>query len=79
GTINPASKGKRSYWVNDSITADADQWFAEAKEVPGSWWTEWSKWLKPYGGKQVAAPKRLGDGKARPIEPAPGRYAKERA
>ncbi|HEX7605646.1 MAG TPA: class I poly(R)-hydroxyalkanoic acid synthase, partial [Usitatibacter sp.] len=79
GTINPASKGKRSYWVNDSVTADADKWFAEAKEMPGSWWNEWSKWVKPYGGKQVAAPKRLGDGKARPIEPAPGRYAKERA
>ena len=79
GTINPASKGKRSYWVNNSITADADRWFAEAKEIPGSWWNEWSKWVKRYGGKQVAAPKRLGDGKARPIEPAPGRYAKERA
>jgi polyhydroxyalkanoate synthase subunit PhaC len=79
GTINPASKGKRSYWVNDALTADADKWFAEAKEVPGSWWSEWAKWLKPYGGKQVAAPKKPGDARAKPIEPAPGRYVKERA
>jgi polyhydroxyalkanoate synthase len=79
GTINPASKGKRSYWVNDALTADADKWFAEAKEVPGSWWNEWAKWLKPHGGKQIAAPKKPGDGKAKPIEPAPGRYVKERA
>jgi polyhydroxyalkanoate synthase subunit PhaC len=79
GTINPASKGKRSYWVNDALTADADKWFAEAKEMPGSWWTEWAKWLKPHGGKLVAAPKKPGDSKATPIEPAPGRYVKERA
>ena len=78
GTINPASKNKRNYWVNDKLTADADKWFAGARELPGSWWNEWSKWLKPYGGKLVAAPRKLGGGKAKPIEPAPGRYAKER-
>ena len=48
------------------------------EEVPGSWWNEWAKWLKPYGGKMVAAPKKPGDGRKKPIEPAPGRYAKER-
>ena len=79
GTINPASKNKRSYWVNDDMTADPDKWFAEAREVPGSWWTEWAKWLKPHGGKLVPARKKLGDAKRRPTEPAPGRYAKERA
>jgi polyhydroxyalkanoate synthase len=78
GTINPASKNKRSYWVNDKLTADSDKWFAASKEVPGSWWNEWAKWVKPYGGKLVAAPKKPGDGRKKPIEPAPGRYAKER-
>jgi len=78
GTINPASKNKRSYWMNDKLTADPDKWFVEAKELPGSWWREWSQWLKPHGGKMVPARKRLGDGKRKPIEPAPGRYAKER-
>jgi polyhydroxyalkanoate synthase len=79
GTINPASKNKRSYWVNDKPTADADKWFVAAKEVPGSWWNEWAKWLKPHGGKLVAAPTKPGDGRKKPIEPAPGRYARERA
>ncbi len=79
GTINPASKNKRSYWVNDKLTPQADQWFVEAKEVAGSWWNEWAKWVKPHGGKLVAAPKKLGDGKKKSIEPAPGRYARERA
>ena len=79
GTINPASKNKRSYWVNEDMGADADKWFAEAREVPGSWWPEWAKWLKPHAGKLVPARKKLGGAKRKPIEPAPGRYAKERA
>jgi polyhydroxyalkanoate synthase len=79
GTINPASKNKRSYWMNDKLTADADQWLAGAKELPGSWWNEWAKWVKAYGGELVPARKKLGDAKAKPIEAAPGRYARERA
>ncbi|HEX4764062.1 MAG TPA: class I poly(R)-hydroxyalkanoic acid synthase [Usitatibacter sp.] len=79
GTINPASKNKRSYWVNGEVGADADQWFAQAKEIPGSWWPEWMKWLKPHAGKMVPARKKLGGGLRKPIEPAPGRYARERA
>jgi polyhydroxyalkanoate synthase len=78
GTINPASKNKRSYWVGSALAADAEKWFAQAKELPGSWWTEWSKWLRPHGGKLVAARRKLGGGRAKPIEPAPGRYARER-
>jgi polyhydroxyalkanoate synthase len=79
GTINPASKNKRSYWTNDKLTADAEKWFIAAKEVPGSWWPEWTKWLEPHAGPMVPAPKKLGDASHKPIEPAPGRYAKERA
>jgi polyhydroxyalkanoate synthase len=74
GTINPASKNKRNYWLNDELAAGPDQWFAGAREMPGSWWPEWSRWLKPHAGKLVAARKI-----AKPIEPAPGRYVKERA
>ena len=79
GTINPASKGKRSYWSNEALPADGEKWLAGAREIPGSWWSEWSRWLKPYGGKMVAARKKLGGGRRKPIEPAPGRYVKERA
>jgi polyhydroxyalkanoate synthase len=78
GTINPASKGKRSYWVNEKLGADAEKWFVGAEELPGSWWTKWSKWLRPHGGKLVPARKNLGGGRRKPIEPAPGKYAKER-
>ena len=76
GAINPASKNKRNYWANDKVAADADQWLAQAKEVPGSWWPEWAQWLKPKSGKLVAARTKLGDAKHKPIEPAPGSYVK---
>jgi polyhydroxyalkanoate synthase len=79
GTINPAGKGKRSFWTNAKVGPDAEQWFAKAKEVPGSWWPSWMRWLKPHGGKLVAARTKLGGPKGRTIEAAPGRYAKERA
>jgi polyhydroxyalkanoate synthase len=79
GTINPASKNKRSYWVNDRLVDDPDKWFREAEERPGSWWPVWMKWLKPYGGKMVAARRKLGGDIAEPMEPAPGSYVKERA
>jgi polyhydroxyalkanoate synthase len=79
GTINPASKGKRSYWTNERLAGSADEWFGGAREHPGSWWTEWTRWLAPHGGGMVPARKKLGSAKRKPIEPAPGSYAKERA
>lgn len=79
GVINPPAKGKRSFWTNDKLPATAQQWFDGATEHPGSWWTTWSDWLKPNGGKLVNAPKAPGSRKYKAIEPAPGRYVKAKA
>ncbi len=79
GVINPASKNKRSYWTGGKQGEDAQAWLASATETPGSWWNHWIKWLAPKAGKSVAARKRLGNAKYKPIEPAPGRYVKVRA
>ena len=82
GVINPASKNKRSHWIGPAgkFPADAQDWIASATEHPGSWWTDWSAWLKPLAGKQIAAPKAYGRGKTyQAIEPAPGRYVKAKA
>ena len=82
GVINPASKNKRSHWIGPvgKFPADAKDWIASATEHPGSWWTDWSAWLKPLAGKQIAAPKAYGKAKRyTAIEPAPGRYVKAKA
>ena len=79
GVINPPAKGKRSYWTNPKLPAEAQAWFDGATEHPGSWWTAWSDWLKPHGGKLVNAPKTSGSAKFKAIEPAPGRYVKVKA
>ena len=85
GVINPPAKKKRSHWIgpSDIFPAKVDDWIAVAKEHPGSWWTDWSTWLKGHAGKQIPAPKTYGGGsgksKYKAIEPAPGRYVKAKA
>ncbi|WP_228276498.1 class I poly(R)-hydroxyalkanoic acid synthase [Dechloromonas sp. H13] len=78
GVINPAGKNKRSYWVNDDVKIDAAGWLTAAEERKGSWWPDWAAWLKPLAG-EPRAPRKPGNAKYKPIEPAPGRYVKERA
>ncbi len=79
GVINPASKNKRSHWTNDALPATAAEWFAGATEKPGSWWKDWSSWLNEKGGARVDAPRSPGSRQYPPIEPAPGRYVKQKA
>ncbi|PKO83536.1 MAG: class I poly(R)-hydroxyalkanoic acid synthase [Betaproteobacteria bacterium HGW-Betaproteobacteria-11] len=79
GPINPASKNKRSYWLSDSDSAVADNWLAASTEVKGSWWPHWTAWLKQYADGEMPARGRLGSADFPPIEPAPGRYVKEKA
>ncbi|HYI06342.1 MAG TPA: alpha/beta fold hydrolase, partial [Reyranella sp.] len=81
GVINPPAKKKRSHWIGASqaLPASPDDWFESAVEHPGSWWTDWSAWLAGFGGRQIAAPKGYGNRKYQAIEPAPGRYVKEKA
>ena len=79
GVINPAAKNKRSYWVNPDVKVDAEAWLAVAEEKKGSWWTDWAAWLKPLAGDERSPRAKLGNAKYKPIEPAPGRYVRERA
>lgn len=83
GVINPAGKNRRSHWVSEKRAStasalDAEQWYAGAVETPGSWWPAWSKWLAAHKGGERKAVKAPGNRRHKPIEPAPGRYVKEK-
>lgn len=78
GVINPASKNRRSYWVDGDLKGDAEQWAASSTEKPGSWWTDWSTWLADFKGGEKVAPKSLGGKGFNVIEPAPGRYVRQK-
>ena len=78
GVINPPAKKKRNHWVGD-VKADADDWLADASDMPGSWWPLWIDWLRPHAGAMVVAPKSPGSRRHAPIEPAPGSYVKAKA
>ncbi len=78
GVINPPVKKKYSYWVNPELAPTPDAWFKGAKEHPGSWWEHWHQWQSKRVGKQVKA-RKPGSAKYKPIEDAPGKYARVKA
>jgi polyhydroxyalkanoate synthase len=78
GVINPAARNRRNFWLNASAVPDPDAWLAGARSYPGSWWRHWSAWLAQYGGGKIAARTRLGGGAYPEIEPAPGRYVRQK-
>jgi polyhydroxyalkanoate synthase len=79
GVINPPSKNKRYYYENNKLEKTADEWLAGAKEIKGSWWPNYSKWLEQFGGKKIPARKTFGNAKYKKLEAAPGRYVKEKS
>ena len=87
GVINPPAKvARRSHWVAKQAAntagkahpASADDWLRDATQHPGSWWPRWMEWLSAHGGAKRAAPKAPGAVQYKPIEPAPGRYVRQR-
>lgn len=82
GVINPPAKKKRSHWIraDGKLPATHAEWLAGAQEHAGSWWTDWTEWLAGHAGKLIPAPKTYGKGtKYKAVEPAPGRYVKQKA
>jgi polyhydroxyalkanoate synthase len=78
GVINPPSANKHGYWVNDAMPETAEAWFEGAGKREGSWWPEWQAWLSANGGAEKIKARVPGDGKLPVIEPAPGRYVRNR-
>ena len=78
GIVNPLSKNRRSYWTGTPYPAEPEAWLEKAQEAPGSWWGCWTDWLAQHRGGTRKASTNLGTKKYPPIEPAPGRYVKQR-
>lgn len=77
GVINPPKANKYGYWTNDTLPETADDWYREAKQNDGSWWTDWQNWVIKQDKAQVA--KRIpGDHQLVVIEDAPGSYVQEK-
>ncbi len=82
GMINPPAAKKYGYWTNEKLAKTPEAWLEGAKQHEGSWWTDWMEWLRPHLGPQVAAReigRSAGKLRLRPIEAAPGSYARQRA
>jgi polyhydroxyalkanoate synthase len=77
GVVNHPDAKKYNFWTNDDLPEDPHAWLKTAKEHPGSWWTDWSAWVKKHGGGEVKA-RTPGGGKLKVLEDAPGSYVKVR-
>ncbi|MDH3660029.1 MAG: class I poly(R)-hydroxyalkanoic acid synthase [Alphaproteobacteria bacterium] len=77
GVVNPPGAKKYGHWTNAKLPKEADAWLDGAEWHDGSWWPDWYRWLARKAGKKVPA-RVVGEGKLKPIEPAPGSYVKVR-
>jgi polyhydroxyalkanoate synthase subunit PhaC len=76
GIVNPPAAKKYHYWTNEDLPATPEEWFAGAKQIPGSWWSDWQAWMEKQNGGEAKVPARVpGDGKLKVLEDAPGSYA----
>ena len=81
GVINPPAAGKYQYWTNDAAEhypPSAAEWRAGATEHPGSWWTDWDRWLSEKSGGKIPA-RKPGDGNLPVLDDAPGTYVRVKA
>ncbi len=74
----PVEPPKRRYWVSDVKKGiEADHWLETTEKVPGSWWEDWTAWLKPQCGKKQKSP-ALGGKTYSVLADAPGTYVLEK-
>ena len=81
GVINPPAKKKRSHWIREdgALPPTLATWLEGAEEHPGSWWDDWTGWLATHAGRRVTPPRDYGGNGYTAIEPAPGRYVRQKA
>jgi polyhydroxyalkanoate synthase len=79
GAINaPSKKHKYNFKYGGILGQGYEHWQKTSKQGEGSWWPNWSAWIAKKSVKSVPAPKHTGNKNYPNIEPAPGRYVKEK-
>ncbi|MGF1562781.1 MAG: PHA/PHB synthase family protein [Geminicoccaceae bacterium] len=78
GVVNPPDRKKYGYWTKESYPETAEAWLDDAKTHEGSWWGDWSPWIKRRAGGEVPA-RQPGDGQVTILDDAPGQYVRARA
>ncbi|MFH5774841.1 PHA/PHB synthase family protein [Paracoccus sp. NGMCC 1.201697] len=76
--LRPPNLANTEYFVNDDHPPDPDRWLLEAERRPGTWWVDWTAWLRGHASEERPAPATLGSAEFPPLCPAPGRYVQER-
>ncbi|MBI4990097.1 MAG: class I poly(R)-hydroxyalkanoic acid synthase [Rhodocyclales bacterium] len=80
GIVNPPAANKYHFWTNEakSLPATPDAWFEGATQHPGSWWTDWQKWIGGLNSDDKVPARDPARGKLKVIEDAPGSFVKFR-
>jgi len=77
GIVNPPEKKKYSYWTNQALPENADDWLANSEHHEGSWWPHWQRWLAPYQGELIPG-RNAESGLLEVLGEAPGTYVKRK-
>lgn len=78
GIVNPPSRNKYEYWVNNKLCDNADEWLKGADNHKGSWWPHWQNWLTGKSSDVMVEPYQQGSAAHPVIANAPGEYVKQR-
>jgi polyhydroxyalkanoate synthase len=79
GIVNPPSPWSKKTYLAGAAThrTDTDKWKAKQAPEKGSWWPDWTAWLKLRSGRHVNPPP-MGNRQYPALEPAPGTYVLEK-
>src|SRR5262249_62257933 len=73
GVINPASRNKRSFWIDGKVGAQPEHWLEAAREGAGIWGSDWDVWVAPSAGGIGPARSAVGTARVPAFHPQPGR------
>ena len=79
--VNPPGNPKARYRTAPQTPAPGgspDAWLASSASHQGTWWDHWAEWVHARSGARRPAPATPGSRRHQPLEPAPGRYVRER-